>query len=141
MKNRLLQLVLLLMPLAMLVAAFGLDILEAQMGRKFGPVNTETYIWSLVWIRIVFAVAAFSVAAVFIRIKKIAWFADLVWLVLGLAAVFLATPWGNYIRSTLVHNPILATFPNRLFFMAGAFVFLGGGLRLLELAFHPRKAQ
>jgi hypothetical protein len=124
---------LLIMPVLILLAAFGLDKLEAAAKKEVWKFfNPEGYLWMMVFIRLVFALMVFAGICFLLRQPKKARILGIVWLGLGILAAFLTTPFGNLVRSVLIHTPSLATFPGSLFFMAGAFLIIAGGYILIQ---------
>ncbi len=118
-----------------------MDKLELHIAKSFGAINPELYLWLLALIRFVFAIIVFAGITFFLNSKRESRTYSFLWLVLGFFAIFFATPLGNYLRSALIQTPSLATFPNRLFFMAGAFLIMGGSYGLIQYANdHKRKA-
>lgn len=142
MKFRLSKLVLFFTPFLILLAAFAMDRLEVLVTKEFAPLfQPEIYLWWLVLIRFLFALMVFAGVTYLLHTRGKSRFYSILWLGLGFVAVFLATPWGNYLRSVLIHTPFLATFPNRLFFLAGAFLLMGGGLNLILLASDKQNSE
>ena len=141
MKSRWFYVIRLFIPFLILIGAFGMDRLEIFFGRKYGSELPETYWWLRVLIRFVFALMVFAGITIFLSIKEKSLFINILWLVLGFFAMFISTPTGNLMRSYLVGNPFLASFPTRLFFMAGCFVLIGGVMNLILLRSEKRKLE
>lgn len=138
-KTQVSQLILLFAPFLILITAFEMDRLEVLVARSFGALNAEPYLWLLTLIRLVFAVMVFAGITFLLNSKREYRTYSFLWLVLGFISVFFATPLGNYLRSALIRTPSLTTFPNRLFFMAGAFLIMGGSYSLIQFSNTKRK--
>lgn len=131
-KTKLSDVIVILTPIVFLLLALVLDRLETVIKRYFGRlflINTELWLLSLG--RIVFVIIIFGGVVYFIQKKDKTVFQKLLWLGLGVFAIFASTPWGLNLLS-FTHSAFFLPFPHHLFFLAGAFLLVTGSYGLLK---------
>lgn len=121
-----------LVPLSILLAAFGLDRLEMTLQQQPTWMDTpQLHAWFVGAIRLAFALVVGLGLFDLFRAQPNPRWKSWVWAVLGLVSVLACTPQAAALKSML-DIPVVLPTTNRMFFLAGAFLLAGGMISLLR---------